>query len=470
MSWDQHILDATTTVQKSDYAATEQSLKLALQLAKENFDRSDSRLALTLSFLGHVYFACGEFDRAEMLLEQSLRLAQQQRFLNYRCVHVHVHMDMFCLAHIKAGSRKHLELCRLLESALAVLEASGGAGAGSGAEAVDDRSAHDFAINHFGTQLQQCSALLSDEERRQLELEASMDADDSADDNSEEDTETAGTAYSAESVAPDEEALAATRIDKIEIDSGQMSRLWEQLLQKGLGGLSAEEEERESWVTGYLNIESALRLANQLFQPGDERLTSSIKALADASAKLKMFEQAEALYRESIACAKRAPDCDLNVTALRLTLGLFYADFDQLRQAKKILEGAQVSTNLQDSPHGSGLVSRVANACRLIGVYDSVQNLVRQAQTAAEQKDLEKATKLTNTALTTLRQGFAPNHPEAARVLRYRAELLLQLEQHEQAAELKQRAERIEKAQQGIVDEWTKITEDLPKPDLTVSV
>jgi tetratricopeptide (TPR) repeat protein len=455
MSWNKHITDGISAVRAFDYASAEQSFKQALQYAKTHFSRVDERLALTLSLLGHTYFRTQDFKRAELLLEQSLRLQVTSENIIEPCLL----MDMSALGEIKSCLGKRLEACHLYEQTI---------------ERLRDNTNGTLAVRqargHFSQQLETFVSELSDAERRQYQQvdEAEETVEEAEENAAADDTAYGAALHSVDNVEPHTETLDAQPETGSSTD-GAMFDLWHQQLNNGLSGLHDVDEEEESWVSAYLNLESALRLAHKLFPSSDERLIRTLKALADASAKLHLWEQAEALYREAIACAKRADD-NISVDALRLHLALFYVDFDQLHQAKRILESVKMTSSTGESPYSEGLISRVEKACRLVAVYDSVQNLVRQAQTAEEQKDLDKAAKLTNNALTTLRQGFSPSHPETARVLRYRSQLLRVMGNIEQSDELASRAERIERANEGNTDQWTKRTEDLPKPDLGVPV
>jgi tetratricopeptide (TPR) repeat protein len=459
MSWNQHITDGISAVRAFDYASAEQSFKQALQYAKTHFSRVDERLSLTLSLLGHTYFRTEDFKRAELLLEQSLRLQVESESFIEPCLL----MDMFSLGEIKRCTGKRLEACRLYDQTINRLRDNG-----TGTLAARQ------ARGHFAQRLETFVSELSDEERGLIgQVDEPQETKEQTPEEVEENAARDDTAYGAalhsvDNVEPHTETVDAQPESGSSTDSA-MFELWHQQLNNGLSGLHDVDEEEESWVSAYLHLESALRLAHKLFPSSDERLIRTLKALADASAKLHLWEQAEALYREAIACAKRADD-NTSVDALRLHLALFYVDFDQLHQAKRILESVKMTSSTGQSPYSEGLISRVEKACRLVAVYDTVQSLVRQAQSAEEQKDLEKAAKLTNNALTTLRQGFSPSHPETARVLRYRSQLLRDMGNLEQSDELASRAERIERANEGNTDQWSKRTEDLPKPDLGVPV
>jgi tetratricopeptide (TPR) repeat protein len=468
MSWDEHISHGISAVQLSDYAAAEQSFKHALQIAKHDFSRSDERLALTLSLLGHTYFRNEDFRRAELLLEQSLRLHVQAEDLNEPCVL----MDTFSLGEIKASSGQRLEACRIYDQIIMRLKMA----ASSGFPVVEG------AADRFETQLSSYYQQLTEEERNQFLEPAPVETTDEGgdDDSAEEEhlqaqldeavqeqlceeVEEQGTEYGG---TPPQDARLVPGNTLTASGTHTIEGLWDTQLKKGLATLTLDDDEKEAWVSGYLNLESALRLANRMFEPADPRRITNMKALADASARLKLYEQAEALYRDAIANAKSAVDPDpTQVTVLRLYLGLFYAEFDQLKQAKKILENTKMPENMSQVSDGEALARRVEKVNRLIGVHDTVQNLMRQAQTLEEQGDVDKAAKLTNTALNAMKQGFAANHPEVARVLRYRSQLLKALGQDAQADETAQRAERIEKANEAMFAAWTKITEDLPKPD-----
>jgi hypothetical protein len=469
MSWDEYISDGISAVKNSDHAGAEQAFKQALKFAKHNFARHDSRLALPLSLIGHMYFHNQDFQRAEMLLEQSLRLHSESDTLNETCVL----MDLFSLGEIKVARGKRVEACRLYQQTLERLQA---------AAEYDEAEVLRQGTQQFEELFQKNLALLSYTERLELmqpELIHSILAAANASELEPEEEEPPSPdepAASAEQISEDDTEYGDTPpVSSITMSEDELSttgsrsirEVWKNQLHTGLSALLSADDEQESYVTAYLNIESALRLAQQMFAPGDKRLTSTIKALADASAKLRMFELAESLYREAIALAKRSLDGDeLAVAALRLSLALFYAEFDQLRQAKKMLDEVKVPPNLSESEYGKGLLPRIEKVCVQIGIYNSVQGLLRQAQSAEESQDREKAAKLANNALSTLRQGFTPDHPEHARVLRYRSRILLELGQTKQSEELSQRADRIEHAYEASRNQWDKVTEELPRPDL----
>lgn len=458
MSWDRYISEGIASVQRSDHAAAEASFKQALRFAKQNFKRTDNRLALTLSLLGHMYFHNVDFRQAELLLEQSLRLHSESETLNEPCVL----MDVFSLGEIKLALGKRVDACRLYEKTIARLKAA------------EDGEQSDVLLQ-AARQLQQLldrnMALLSYTERLELVQPELIQSILNAAAEQTQDAQTAsGGAEENEALGPETRSL--TDAEKLSEDALSMtgtrsiSEVWSMQLNTGLSALSKEDDERESWVAAYLNLESALRLARRMFDAGDARLTQSLKALADASSKLMMYEQAEFLYRDAIAASKQeSGSVATKVEALRLSLAVFYAESDRFAQAKKILDATKVPDDLQLTPEGRVLLQRIEKANERIAIYHNSQNLLRQAQDAEEKQELQKAAKLANTALSTLRQAFAPDHPEHARLLRYRSSLLRSLGEVEQSDELVKRAERIERANNTVSGEWEKITQELPKPD-----
>jgi hypothetical protein len=456
MSWDEYISQGISAIQRSDRAAAELAFKRALKHAKQNFKRTDSRLALTLSLLGHMYFHNVDFRQAELLLEQSLRLHSEADTLNEQCVL----MDVFSLGEIKLALGKRVEACRLYESMIARL---------SQTEPADDSGVLAQAVQEFQHLLAHNKALLSYTERLELVqpelIQSILEAAEASSETEQRHDDAADDEHSApeqpESVREREPENAVTTSG-----THTISEVWKLQLTKGLTALKQDDDEKESWVAAYLNLESALRLARRMFAPGDPRLRQTLTALANASARLMMFEQAETLHREAIACAKQGQqDSASQVDMLRLGLGVFYAEFDHFAQAKKIFDQAKVPDDLGATEEGKELQQRIEKATERIAKYYACQNLLRQAQAAEEEQQFEKASKLLNTALSTLRQGFPPHHPEHARLLRYRSTLLRLLGQTEQSDESVQRAERIERANDTASSDWLKITQELPKPD-----
>lgn len=461
MAWHEHIRNGISAAQQSDMAGAEKSLKLALHEAKEKFGRTDSRLALTLSLLGHTYFHCLDFPRAERLLEQSVRLHSQSPDFNDACFL----MDSFSLGTIKIAHGQRLEACRLYGEVLARLTRDGDC-----KQEVVQR-----AVEQFQSLLNEHVPQLNDDERRILmgKPDEEEHAPSAAEPDTEYDTTSEPAPLPPPTLAPADAPLpgivsAAAQATNDPSISGSYSAadIWEHQLNKGLSGLKVEEDEKETLVAAYLNLESALRLARKLFQPGEPQLISTINALAESAAKLRMQEVSEALFREAIMMARQhaRPD-QVDVSTLRIGLALLYADFERFKQVRKIFEEENVSAGDLVARFGETLAPRIEVVREQIKTFEAVQSLLRQAQTAEEAGDLERAAKFTNTALSQLRQAFPPQHPEQARVLRYRARLLEALGNTEQCSELSRRAERIEKANEALNEGWTKLTDDLPRPE-----
>lgn len=362
MSWNQFIDEGIRALKRSDSARAEKSLKAALHYAKEHYSRTDPRLSLTLSFLGHLYFSIGDFDRAEKLLEQSVRLHDESDEATDVCLS----MDKFALTEIKGH--------------------------------VANRAP-----------------------------------------------------------AP----LPLPTMSQVPSETDTMDGVWQQQFQTGLASMKTDEPESEELVTAYLNLESAYRLASSMFSAGDMRLIATIKALADASMKLKMFEEAESLYRRVIE-QTRGTDAN-SVSAgqsLKLALALLYVESGNFNKAKEIFAEDDFSSLPQEA---APLKKRIEHARSLIKVYNQAEDLLAQAFAAESMGDLERASKLANNCLSQFKQGFPPNHIENARILRYRSSVLDKLEQTDQATELLQRAERIERAHLQQLEKWTRLADELPR-------
>ena len=464
MSWDKYIEESIGAVRKGDYLATEDSLKLALQYAKQNYPRGDGRLAFVLSLLGHTYFVNTDFGRATLLLEQSLKLHIESRLPDNPCLI----MDLFCLGEIKKSRGKRVDACRLFTDVLDQLK-----------ETRTKSGDMVRAIDRFHDMLVEQRSQLSEVERRALDqpllaamqtaIETALSITGGAIElepiGSSEETNGSADGVDSEHHSAAREAEAAPMAPAVAPSPAALAEVWQMQLKNGLNSMQAEDDERETLVSGYLNLESALRLARGIFERSDERFIGTVKAIADASAKLRMFNQAEALYREAVAMAKsNSTGAEPTVSTLRLNLALLYCDFDLFKASKGILdeEGA-VNESVQDYEE---LNKRVAHARDQIRIFESATELINQAQIAEKDGDYEKAAKLTNNAMSQMKQGFAPNHGELAGMLRYRARVLKLLQRDDQATELMERAERIERAQDTMATDWLKITDDLPRAEV----
>src|SRR5262249_28235627 len=109
MAWDDYIREGLAAVERRDYPAAEQWLKRTLQYCKEHFSQKDERFAMPLSLRGHVYFRMLDFDRAERLLEQSLRLHVAAE----PPIDVCLIMDLHVLGQIKLAAGKTAEARKL---------------------------------------------------------------------------------------------------------------------------------------------------------------------------------------------------------------------------------------------------------------------------------------------------------------------------------------------------------------------
>lgn len=410
VSWNQHIEDGTVAVKRADYMAAEKSLLAALQLAKAN-GKSDSRLALTLSLLGHVYFHMGDFPKAEKLLEQSLRLHSESTSVNDPCWF----MDLFSLAEIKQAVGKDAEACKLYDDTLAKLQKA----------QLKETSKAKQAADVFKELSERASMRVSKEHRKP--------------------------------------ALPPPALEKRTGENGKLDDVWQQQFQTGVQSMKTEEPECDELITAYLNLESAYRLSVSLFPQDDMRVIATIKALADASTKLQIFDQAERLYRRAIENSKNNPNFVAAAGSLNLALALMHIEAGQFAQAQVIFS----EHNFDNLPaEAEPLKKRISEAKKLIQVFNSTVEILTQAQSAEETGDLERASKLANNALLQLKQGFPPNHLTNVRVLRYRASVLERQGHPEMATELEERADRIMRADQAKRAEWARLAEELPRVEM----
>lgn len=427
MSWNQYIQDGTAAVRRGEDTIAEKALKKALHYAKEHFSRTDSRLALTLSLLGHVYFRRGDFGKAEKLLQQSLRLHSEAELLNDPCLL----MDLFCLAAIKKAGGVPAEARRLYEETATKIRDGKPFEGSVVAQAVDEfmRMADSLP-----------------------EPAASAPAT------------TRGGVNKAAPAGPPPEATAREPLPlpAMELrEDGNAGDIWQKQFQTGLARMKVDDAEYDELVTAYLNFESAYRLAIGMFADDDMRLIATIKGLADASTKLRLFDQAESLYRQAIRQAKtNRANAAAAGNSIRLALGFMYIEAGMFRLAKSIFD-EEGTDNLP--VEAEPLRKRVQEALAVLKIYDQAQNLLSQAEIAEKTDELERAAKLANNALSALKQAFPPQHIENAKVLRYRGDLLQRLGNSSQADELFQRAERIEKSGLAQQDEWLRRTADLPR-------
>lgn len=419
MSWKQYIQDGTAAVWQGDFASAEKVLKLALQYAKEHFSQRDSRTALTLSLLGHAYFRTGDYARAEKLLEPALKMHTDSKFLNDPCVL----MDLYCLAQIKSAGGKNDEACRLLDDTMDKLQ-----------------SAHAYQPQIVAYGIGGLMQLASDIRN--------------------------ATARSAPAPEP---APAPAEPEPLPLPQMELKQtanpgdIWQQQFQTGLASMKTDDAEYDELITAYLNFESAYRLATDLFPADDMRLIATIKGLADASTKLRLFDQAENLYRQAIGQAKSSKaNAAAAGNSIRLALGFMYVEAGRFSFAKSIFD----EENIDDLPReAEPLRKRVEHAVEILRIYDQAQNLMSQAEVAEQMEDFDKAAKLANTAVSQLKQAFPPQHIEHARVLRYRSSLLRKIGNDDQAGELEKRADRIEKSNRAQDEEWARRTAELPRVD-----
>lgn len=453
MSWNQLIDEGTRAVGRTDYAAAEKSLKLALQFAKENFERTDGRLALTLTMLGHVYFHSGDFMRAERLLEQSLRLHSEDSNLNDPCVL----MDLFSLAEIKQSTGKRAEACRLYNETLQKIEPANPHDCKKIQEAAKTfRALAKKVESSLSERERECAispltslATPSDAlpvlqlERLHLEMEAANATNGGGDDS-----------------GPAPLPLPSLTREPSN-NAGTLDEVWQQQFQTGLASMRLDEPECDELVTAYLNLESAYRLATSMFIPQDMRFIATVKALADACTKLRMFDDAEMLYRQAMEQSNNSKENAVAAAnSLKLALGLMYVEAGQFKHAQSMLDQDELAAL---PPEASALKKRVEEALALLKVYNQAELFLSQASTAEEMGDLERASRLANNALAQFKQGFPPAHIENARILRYRSNLLSKLGQDDQSQDLLQRAERIERANEAKLAEWARIIEELPR-------
>ena len=113
MSWDGYVKSGTLAAEKRQFVRAQLQLKQAIEFAQKNFQADDYRLASALSFLGQIYFAVGDFDKAAFLLDQSLFTNLTRHPWNEPCIF----MDLFALAEMKKYKGEMLEAARMGEAA-----------------------------------------------------------------------------------------------------------------------------------------------------------------------------------------------------------------------------------------------------------------------------------------------------------------------------------------------------------------
>jgi tetratricopeptide (TPR) repeat protein len=330
MTWNQYIEEGTTAVRRGDHAAAEKSLKAALAFAKEKFSRSDSRLALTLSLLGHVYFKIGDFGRSEKLLEQSLKLHAASDHLNDPCLL----MDLFTLAEIKQAGGKNSEACRLYDETL---------------ERLQCQNPQQAEI------IQQATSLFR---KMADEIRPATTASEPA---AQPESEPTSAPVPAE--APREKG--ALPLPKMQLrEAGSAGEIWQQQFQTGLASMKMDDAECDELITAYLNFESAFRLANGMFAKDDMRLIATAKGLADASTKLRLFDQAEALYHDAIARTRaNTANAAAAGNSIRLALGLMYVEANNFKQARTIFDEESIEGLPREAQH---LRKRLEDASRVL--------------------------------------------------------------------------------------------------------
>jgi tetratricopeptide (TPR) repeat protein len=432
MSWEAYIKDGIKSVRRGQFDAAELSLMKALSLAKENFERSDDRIAMTLSLLGQVYFNKKDFGMAEKLLEQSVRLhAQQESFADPS-----MFMDLFCLCEIKKFNGAFQQALSLYDQMLPVLKDK---------KVLDDRLKTEEAVSRLEELLAQCKELappLPEVSNEEI-IEAVL----------------AG-------VLEDEAPTQLVGQDGEGSNALTMFNLWQSQTNSGKEQLQCDEDEDEHYVSAYLNFESAWRLARDLFKPEDFRLWSTLSLLAESACRLHMDALSERLYRQAIEGAHMCPSASpADVSTLNLKLAELYSQMDNYRAAESLIEQSEillVKCGLALNEEQMRTWHNIKDRAKLLS---STADVIGESVRLEAAGQLDKANKLLRSCLATFKHSFPPDHLQIAILLRSRAHVLAKMGSGKESSELMERAERIEKANAKERAKWNELTKELPLPE-----
>ncbi len=463
MLWDNYVRKATAAVGKSDYAEADQLLKQALQYARENFSADDGRLGLTLSLLGQLYFKSKDFAQAETLLEGSLKLQADCGKLDYLCAL----MDLFSLCQIKGAKGELEQALDLYDQTLNKIKA--------------DRASDNELMRQAGEHFEKLFAM----SRRSLTsaprsataskgLSALTAGSQAAPVSHAEHAQFVTTAQgSGARAALTNSAYQSTfQAEPAVVAQSEPSGfydLWTRQFRTGLASLADADAEEETVISAYLNLESALRLARNVFASGDLRLAQTMAHLAEASDRLGLYDQAEMLLRLAISFVKPATVSAVSdVLTIKLQFLSFCIKHDRYYAAESLLsEIEQYAVNaVKESPEYVRATAGIADMRKRYKAYVAAQDLLMQAVTSESAGTLETAAKMYGIALSMIRQAFRPDHPDVAQILRCRANTVRKLGNPDQADELEDRAERIEKANEAARAHTCQITASLPRPEI----
>lgn len=404
MSWEESINRGTLALARSDYATAETAFKSALETAQLNFSERDERLGQTLSFLGQTYYKLGDHKRAKNYLKLSTDSATLEEHDTLRLA-----VDHLSLAQMNSASGESSDAKEHFHKAIAVLQVGKPVSSEYSFEATNELdSLFRAALKKENDQ--------TNESFRNLLLKAQQN----------------------HRTKPRTQEYFGTEPSSI-IDA------WQNLMESGT--TYAQNEDSESIVTAFQNLNSALRIAIAMFPIDHQHIADSLSSLAIVTAKLGLEEDADELFREaSRICEKNGAD-PLKVATLKMNMASFYnAQFDHQAAIEALSDAAELVQQV-DSLENNGFVDLSSSFFELMqkaDIHRNAREMIRTGIELEENDRLEQADYYYANSVALLERIFGESHLEIAQILRFRANVLRKLGDQEQVKNVQARADEIE--------------------------
>jgi tetratricopeptide (TPR) repeat protein len=404
MSWEESINRGTLALARSDYETAKTAFKDALTTAQLDFVDGDQRLCQTFSFLGQTYYKLGDHQQAQNYLTLSTKEDDSSEQDSLR-----VAVDHLSLAQMNYVSGQATDAHEHFAKALCVLKTAKALNADSALEAT-------AGLEKLLRTAAKKEAEKTNATFRNLLVQAQK--------NHRPKSKTQ------EYFGTEPEAI---------VDA------WQNLMETGAG--LTEKADLDSLITGFQNLNSALRIALSIFPSNHQNIAESMTSLANVTSQLGLCEDAVVLYKEALKICETNNSEPIKKAMLKINIASFYSNqFDHQAAIESLSEAAEIVQ--QDETLANSQFADISNSfyslMQKADIHRSARDMIRQAIEFEENDRLEQANYCYENSLALTERIFGETHLEVAQILLFKANVLRKLGEKQQAEKAQDRAEQIE--------------------------
>jgi tetratricopeptide (TPR) repeat protein len=220
---------------------------------------------------------------------------------------------------------------------------------------------------------------------------------------------------------------------------------WQNLMESG--AVFAQNEDSESIVTAFQNLNSALRIATAMFPMDHQHIADSLSALAIVAAKLGLEDEADELFREASRICEKNKTEPLKIAMLKMNMANFYtAQFDHQAAITALSQAAELVQQVGwlETDCAVDISSSFFALLHKADIYRNARDMIRRAIEMEQNDRLEQADYYYKNSIELLQKIFGEMHLEVASILHFRANVLRKLGDEKLASQAVAQAQNIE--------------------------